>query len=195
MTNVIILTLQSSTFLFYVVTYHFRLLYLISTKGARRVWPVSRWCLLLLGTWSYLRICRRSVLPYTRFCNCLWDYNYVSHINFAIFYYTYYENKTLRQQTAINFVTPREREKWKDGETIQSHQELENNSHLSWYTDISNTYRDSIVHITLYLFSTLHRVLNSYTHINKNNEENHYYNVYTWKFNYSFPHLSINKIW
>jgi hypothetical protein len=114
MTNVIILTLQSSTFLFYVVTYHFRLLYLISTKGAWRVWPVSRGCLLLLGTWSYLRICRRSALPYTRFCNCLWDY--ISHINFAIFYYTYYENKTLRQQTAINFVTPREREKWEDGE-------------------------------------------------------------------------------
>jgi hypothetical protein len=45
--------------------------YLISTKAARRVWPVSRGCLLLRGTWSYLRICRRSVLPYTRFCNCL----------------------------------------------------------------------------------------------------------------------------
>jgi hypothetical protein len=39
--------------------------------GSRRVWPVSRGCLLLLGTWSYLRNCRRSVLPYTRFCNCL----------------------------------------------------------------------------------------------------------------------------
>jgi hypothetical protein len=39
--------------------------------GAGRVWPVSRGCLLLLGTWSYLRICRGSVLPYTRFCNCL----------------------------------------------------------------------------------------------------------------------------
>jgi hypothetical protein len=39
--------------------------------GSRRVWPVSRECLLLRGTWSYLRICRRSVLPYTRFCNCL----------------------------------------------------------------------------------------------------------------------------
>jgi hypothetical protein len=23
------------------------------------------------GTWSYLRICQRSVLPYTQFCNCL----------------------------------------------------------------------------------------------------------------------------
>jgi hypothetical protein len=33
---------------------------------------------------------------------------------------------TLRQQTAIIFVTPRESEKWKDGKTIQSHQELEN---------------------------------------------------------------------
>jgi hypothetical protein len=39
--------------------------------GSRRVWPVSRACLLLLGTWSYLRICRRSVLPHTWFCNCL----------------------------------------------------------------------------------------------------------------------------
>jgi hypothetical protein len=60
---------------------------LISTKGARRVWPVSRGCLLLRGTWSYLRICRRSVLPYTPFCNCLLDYDYVLHIvNFAILY-------------------------------------------------------------------------------------------------------------
>jgi hypothetical protein len=40
-------------------------------SGSRRVWPVSRGCSLLRGTWSYLRICRRSVLPYTRFCNCL----------------------------------------------------------------------------------------------------------------------------
>jgi hypothetical protein len=32
-------------------------------------------------------ICRRSVLPYTRFCNCFWDYDYVLHIvNFAISY-------------------------------------------------------------------------------------------------------------
>jgi hypothetical protein len=35
------------------------------------MWPVSRGCLLLRGTWSYLRICRGSVLLYTRFCNCL----------------------------------------------------------------------------------------------------------------------------
>jgi hypothetical protein len=48
--------------------------------GSRRVWPVSRGCLLLLSTWSYLCICRRSVLPYTRFCNCLLDYGYVLHI-------------------------------------------------------------------------------------------------------------------
>ena len=33
---------------------------------------LSRGCLLLRGTWSRLRICRRSVLPYTRSCNCLW---------------------------------------------------------------------------------------------------------------------------
>jgi hypothetical protein len=52
-----------------------------------RVWLVSRGCLPLLGTWSYLRICRRSVLPYTRFCNCLLDYDFVLHIvNFAILY-------------------------------------------------------------------------------------------------------------
>jgi hypothetical protein len=63
--------------------------YLISTKGTRRVWPVSGGCLLLLGTWSYLCICRRSMLPYTRFCNCLLDYGYVLHIvNFAILCYT-----------------------------------------------------------------------------------------------------------
>jgi hypothetical protein len=62
--------------------------YLISTKGARWVWPVSRGCLLILSTWSYLRICRRSMLPYTRFCNCLLDYDYVLHIvNFAILYF------------------------------------------------------------------------------------------------------------
>jgi hypothetical protein len=39
--------------------------------AALRLWPVSRGCLLLRGTWSYLSIFRRSVLPYTRFCNCL----------------------------------------------------------------------------------------------------------------------------
>jgi hypothetical protein len=43
--------------------------YLISTKGAQLAWPVSRGCLLPLGTWSYLRICRGYVLPYTRFCH------------------------------------------------------------------------------------------------------------------------------
>jgi hypothetical protein len=50
------------------------------------VWPVSRGCLLLLRTWSYLRICRTSVLPYTRFCNCLLNYSYVLHIvNFILY--------------------------------------------------------------------------------------------------------------
>jgi hypothetical protein len=53
--------------------------YLISTKGARRVWPVSWGCLLLLGTWSYLRIIRRSVLPCTRFCICFLNFNYILH--------------------------------------------------------------------------------------------------------------------
>jgi hypothetical protein len=62
-------------------------LYLVSTKGARRVWPVSRGCLLLHGTWSYLRIFWQSVLPYNRFCICLLDCDYFWHIvNFAILY-------------------------------------------------------------------------------------------------------------
>jgi hypothetical protein len=56
--------------------------------GSRRVWPISRGCLLLRDTWSCLRICRRSVLSYTRFCNWLLDYDCVLHIvNFAILYY------------------------------------------------------------------------------------------------------------
>jgi hypothetical protein len=38
---------------------------------------------------TYLSICWRSVLPYTRFCNCLLDYDYVLHINFAILYFVY----------------------------------------------------------------------------------------------------------
>jgi hypothetical protein len=61
--------------------------YLILIRGARRVWPVSRGCLLLRGTWSYLRICRGSMLPHNKFCICLLDYDYVWHIvNFAILY-------------------------------------------------------------------------------------------------------------
>jgi hypothetical protein len=60
---------------------------LISTKGSRRVWPVGRGCLLLRDSWSYLCICRRSVLPYTRFCNCLFNYDCVLYmVNFAILY-------------------------------------------------------------------------------------------------------------
>jgi hypothetical protein len=44
--------------------------------------------LLYRGTWSYLGICRRSVLPYTWFCNCLLDYDYVLHnVNFANLYW------------------------------------------------------------------------------------------------------------
>ena len=58
--------------------------------GSLRVWPVSSGCLFLLGTWSYLRICQRSMLPFTRFCNCLLDYDYHDYIlhivNFAILY-------------------------------------------------------------------------------------------------------------
>jgi hypothetical protein len=62
-------------------------LYLISTKGAWRVWPVSRGCLLLHGTWSSLRICRRSLLPYTRFCNCLLIT--ITFYTFAILYFNH----------------------------------------------------------------------------------------------------------
>jgi hypothetical protein len=63
-------------------------LYLMSSNGAWRVWPVSRGCLLLRGTWSYLRICQRSVIPYTWFCNFLLDYDSVLHIvNFAFLYW------------------------------------------------------------------------------------------------------------
>jgi hypothetical protein len=49
----------------------------ISTKGERRLWLVSRGCLLLLGTWFYLRICWGFVLPYTPFRICFLDYDYV----------------------------------------------------------------------------------------------------------------------
>jgi hypothetical protein len=64
--------------------------YLISTKVARRVWPVSRECLLLLGTWSYLRICWRSMTcPTLDFVNCLLDYDSVLHIvNVAVLNYS-----------------------------------------------------------------------------------------------------------
>ena len=34
----------------------------IKTMGSRRVWPVSRGCLLLLGTWSHLWCVQRSVI-------------------------------------------------------------------------------------------------------------------------------------
>jgi hypothetical protein len=52
-------------------------IHLISTKGARWVWQVSKGCLLL---WYNLCICWRSVLPHTRFCICLLDYDYAWHI-------------------------------------------------------------------------------------------------------------------
>jgi hypothetical protein len=78
------------------------LVYLISTKGARRMWPVIRGCLLLLGTWSYLCICRRSVLPYTRFCNCRFGYDYVLHIvNFAILYYLLQMEQSMQLLTFV----------------------------------------------------------------------------------------------
>jgi hypothetical protein len=58
--------------------------YLISTKGARRMWPVSKGCLLLRGTWSYLCICRVSVLPYVQFYIYFLKYDYI--VNFANLY-------------------------------------------------------------------------------------------------------------
>jgi amino acid permease len=43
-----------------------------STKGARRVWPVSRGCLLLRGTWSCLRICWGPFCPTLDFVFTVW---------------------------------------------------------------------------------------------------------------------------
>jgi hypothetical protein len=60
--------------------------YLNFKWGTQRVWPVSRGCSIFHST--CLCICRRSLLPYTRFCNCLLDYNCVLQIvNFAILYF------------------------------------------------------------------------------------------------------------
>jgi hypothetical protein len=79
-----ILTVEFSVHLGYTEFYY---QYFNLKWGSRRVWPVRRGCSLLCGTRSHLRIRRRSVLPYTRFCNCLLDYNCVIHIvNFAILY-------------------------------------------------------------------------------------------------------------
>jgi hypothetical protein len=52
----------------------------MSIKVAQQMWPVRRGCLLLHGTWSYLRIGRGSVLPCTWFCICFLDYDYVWYI-------------------------------------------------------------------------------------------------------------------
>jgi hypothetical protein len=67
---------------------------LISTKGTRWVWPVSRGCLLLRDTWSYLCICRGSVFLYTWVYNCFLGYDCVLHIvNFVILYFSSRELK------------------------------------------------------------------------------------------------------
>jgi hypothetical protein len=39
---------------------------------------------MLTPTRHPILLCRRSVLPYTRFCNCLFDYGYVSY---AVLYF------------------------------------------------------------------------------------------------------------
>jgi hypothetical protein len=58
-----------------------------STKGLRQVWPASRGCILLLGTWSCLRIFRGSVLLCNWFPICFLDFDYLLHIgNFVILY-------------------------------------------------------------------------------------------------------------
>jgi hypothetical protein len=46
--------------------------YLIWRWGSRRVWPVSSGCLLLHGTWSYLRICRGPYCPTLDFVFAFW---------------------------------------------------------------------------------------------------------------------------
>jgi hypothetical protein len=67
---------------------------------------ISAPCSFLRDTWPYLRNCRRSVLPYTRFCNCLLDYDCVLHIViFAILYIsnaqTYSGNNFLKQNSML----------------------------------------------------------------------------------------------
>jgi hypothetical protein len=49
--------------------------YLIT--GSRRVWPVSRRCFLLHGTWSYLHFSLGYMLSYTCLCICFLEYSYV----------------------------------------------------------------------------------------------------------------------
>jgi hypothetical protein len=81
----------------------------------RRVWPVSRGCLFLLGPRSYLRTFRGSVLPCTRFCGlfffCLFFFllffyfDYVLHIvNFAIWYVHRYSKFSWSQYLRNLFV-------------------------------------------------------------------------------------------
>jgi hypothetical protein len=60
---------------------------LILKLGSWWVWPLSRRCLLLYCTWSYLCICWGSVLRHARSCICLLDYDYAYSSSKLIFKY------------------------------------------------------------------------------------------------------------
>jgi hypothetical protein len=51
--------------------------------------PVGKGWLLLLDTWSYLRICQGFALPYTRFCISFLVYDYVLHNDSFVILYFY----------------------------------------------------------------------------------------------------------
>jgi hypothetical protein len=60
---------------------------------------ISRKSLLIRRPGSYICICWRYMLPYTRFCNCPLDYHYMLHIiNFAILYWNQIRKIILQHQ-------------------------------------------------------------------------------------------------
>jgi hypothetical protein len=61
--------------------------YLISTKGTRRVWPVSRGCLLLHGTWCYYTFAfiGGPCCPTLHFVFAVLDYDCVWHMLTSLF--------------------------------------------------------------------------------------------------------------
>jgi hypothetical protein len=80
-----ILTADCSVHLIWMHQFDYR--YINLKLSSRWVWLVSGGFSLLRDIGSYLRIRRRSVLPYTPFCNWFLDYDCVLHIvNFAILY-------------------------------------------------------------------------------------------------------------
>ena len=59
----------------------------VSAGGSRRVWPVGGGCLLLHGTWSYLRFVGGPCSPTLDFVYVFLDYDHVWHnVNFAFLY-------------------------------------------------------------------------------------------------------------